>query len=103
MEAMMTKLGERLILSVKEARAIARGEAEPARVFVPPSVLDVAAIRRKTGLSQDLFASRYGFSAAAVRDWEQGRRNPEAAARTLLLVIERDQAAVDRALAMGSH
>ena len=99
----MTKLGERLIRSVKEARAIARGEAEPARIFTPPAVLDVAAIRKKTGLSQDLFASRSGFSASSVRDWEQGRRNPEAAARTLLLVIERDRAAVDRALAMNNN
>lgn len=95
----MTKLGERLIRSAKEARAIARGEAEPAREFIPPAKLDVASIRKKTGLSQDLFAKRYGFSAAAVRDWEQGRRQPEAAARTLLIVIKRDRAAVDRALA----
>lgn len=95
----MTKLGERLIRSAKEARAIARGEVEPARAFVPPAVLDVAAVRRKTGLSQDMFAKRYGFSAAAVRDWEQGRRKPEAAARTLLLIIEKDRAAVDRVLA----
>lgn len=95
----MSRLGERLIRSAKEARAIARGEKEPARIFVPPQDLDVAAIRMKTGLSQDMFAKRYGFSAAAVRDWEQGRRRPEAAARTLLIVIERDREAVDRALA----
>lgn len=67
-------------------------------MFVPPSNVDVAAIRRATGLSQDLFAKRYGFSVAAVRDWEQGRRLPEAAARTLLIVIDKDREAVDRAL-----
>ena len=69
----MTKLGERLIRSVQQAREIARGEAEPARVFTPP-VVDVAAVRKKTGLSQVRFAKRYGFSPAAVRDWEQRRR-----------------------------
>lgn len=93
----MSKFGDDLVQSAKEALAIARGEIEPARVFVPPA-LDVAAIRKKTGLSQARFAQRYGFSAAAVRDWEQRRRTPEASARTLLIVIDREPAAVDRAL-----
>ncbi len=71
----MTELGERLLRAPQEARAIARGEMEPGRVFTPPSV-DVAEIRRKTGLSQERFAQRFGFSPAAVRDWEQKRRTP---------------------------
>ena len=58
----------------------------------------VAAIRRRTGLSQERFARRFGFSPAAVRDWEQKRRRPEAAARTLLIVIDREMEAVERAL-----
>ena len=93
----MSKLGERLLRSAKEARAIARGEAEPARMFPPPSI-DVAAIRKKTGLSQDRFAPRYGLSVAAIRDWEQHRRMPDPAARTLLMVIDREPEAVARAL-----
>jgi putative transcriptional regulator len=93
----MTTFGQDLIASAKEARAIARGEAEPGRAFSPPEV-DVAAIRKRSGLSQDRFAKRFGFSAGAVRDWEQGRRRPDPAARTLLLVIDREPEAVDRAL-----
>jgi putative transcriptional regulator len=38
-------------------------------------------------MSQTEFARRFGLSGSAVREWEQGRRQPEAAARTLLLVI----------------
>lgn len=49
-------------------------------------------------LSQRAFAERYGFSAAAVRDWEQGRRTPEKAARTLLMLIDREPEAVERVL-----
>lgn len=94
----MSKLGERLLQSAKEARAIARGEAEPARTFTPPQI-DVAAIRKKTRLSQDRFAQRYGLSVAAIRDWEQHRRTPDPAARTLLLVIDKEPEAVARALA----
>ena len=93
----MSKFGQDLIQSANEALVIAKGEAEPSRIFLPPKV-DVAAIRKRTGLSQDKFARRYGFSPSAVRDWEQRRRNPEPAARTLLLVIDREPLAVERAL-----
>ena len=93
----MTTFGQDLIASAHEALAIAEGRAQPGRVFTPPEV-DVAAIRRRSGLSQDRFAKRFGFSAGAVRDWEQGRRRPDPAARTLLLVIDREPEAVDRAL-----
>ncbi len=93
----MSKLGERLILSAREARAIARGDGTPPRVFTPP-VVNVAAVRKKTGLSQVRFAKRYGFSPGAVRDWEQHRRIPDPAVRTLLTVIDREPEAVERAL-----
>src|ERR1043166_2727652 len=65
---MMSKLGKRLIASAKEARAIARGEADPAtyRVHVPPRV-DVAAIRKRAGLSQNAFAAKFGIAPATLR------------------------------------
>lgn len=93
----MSDFGEELLQSVHEALAIAKGEVEPTRAFAPPPV-DVEAIRKRTGLTQIAFANRYGFSPGAVRDWEQRRRMPEAAARTLLLVLDREPQAVDRAL-----
>ena len=49
-------------------------------------------------LSQEAFARRYGFTVSAVRDWEQGRRQPERSARILLTIIKRDPAVVRRAL-----
>ena len=54
---------------------------------------------RIIGLSQDRFAQRYGLTAARVRDWEQGRSQPDSAARAYLMVIEREPEAVERALA----
>jgi putative transcriptional regulator len=62
------------------------------------AVVDVAAIRAKLGLSQSAFSARFGIPVGTIRDWEQGRKKPEATARTLLLVIKSDPAAVDRAL-----
>ncbi|WP_244980652.1 helix-turn-helix domain-containing protein [Acetobacter thailandicus] len=49
-------------------------------------------------MGQGNFAARYGFSAAAVRDWEQKRRIPEKAARTLLMLIDQEPQAVERVL-----
>jgi len=98
-EIRMTKLGKRLIEAAKEARAIIRGEADPAtyRIHVPVEV-NVKALRRKLRLSQDEFARRYGFTPARIRDWEQGRSKPDGAVRAYLLVIEREPDAVARAL-----
>lgn len=94
----MPKFGEELIQSANEALAIAKGETEPAGVYVPESV-DVAAIRKKQKLSQEAFADRYGLSLGTVRDWEQQRRSPDRAALILLSVIDREPDAVTRALA----
>ena len=63
-----------------------------------PAHIDVAAIRRKLGLSQEEFALRFGLDVATVRNWEQGRCQPDGAARVLLRVIERHPAAVEGAL-----
>lgn len=60
--------------------------------------LDVAQIRAKTGLSQAAFAARYGFSKRTLQEWEQHRKRPTGAARSLLLVIRRHPKKVARAL-----
>jgi len=65
------------------------------RVVMP---LNVAAIRAKTGLSQDRFARAFQISPHTLRNWEQGRRVPEGPARALLLAIDRDPKALKRAL-----
>lgn len=95
----MTKLGQDLIQSAKEARAIARGEADPStyRVYEPGDV-DVRGIREHLAMSQIGFAERFGFAVTAVRDWEYGRRKPDRAARVLLMVVKHRPEAVDDAL-----
>lgn len=54
----------------------------------------VASIREKTGLSQERFATLLGVSIRTLQDWEQGRRTPSGAARTLLLIAERNPKAL---------
>ena len=46
----------------------------------------------------DVFAEQFGFTVAAVRDWEQRRRRPERTASMLLRVIDKEPEAVLRAL-----
>jgi len=93
----MSKAGKRLLDAANEVAAIARGEAEPARVHLP-SAIDVKAIRHGLGLSQDDFATSFGFTVNQIRDWEQGRSRPIGGVRAYLLIIERDAASVRRLL-----
>ena len=60
---------------------------------------DIAAARKKLGMSQDKFALTFGISTGALRNWEQGRRQPEGPARVLLKVIDQEPEAVKRAIA----
>jgi putative transcriptional regulator len=51
--------------------------ADPTSSDLPvPSVIDVQAIRNKTGLTQAAFASRIGVPVGTLRNWEQGHRSP---------------------------
>ncbi len=94
-----TDFGSELIASMQEAVAIVRSEKDAARVHLPPGDVDVRAIRERLGLTRPAFAQRFGLAVAAVRDWEQGLRRPDPAARVLLMVIARSPEAVAQAVA----
>lgn len=66
-----------------------------------PQPLDVKAIRRKTGLSQQQFCATFGISLGTLRNWEQGLRTPHGPARVLLKVVDRNPKAVIETLADG--
>lgn len=54
------------------------------------NVPDIAKTREKTGLSQARFAQLLGVSVRTLQDWEQGRRAPSRAARTLLMIAAKN-------------
>ena len=56
-------------------------------------------IRQRLGLSQTEFAARFRVPLGTLRDWEQGRKQPDRAAFSYLRVIAREPEAVMRALA----
>jgi putative transcriptional regulator len=80
MSTELERFKQDLLKSLKQMR---QGEAaRVTRVKVPQA----AEARSRTGLSQEQFARLLGVSARTLQDWEQGRREPTGAARTLLRV-----------------
>ena len=55
-------------------------------------------IRRALGLSQEELSARFHIPVGTLRDWEQGRKEPDAAAYAYLQVIGRNPSAVIEAL-----
>jgi putative transcriptional regulator len=100
----MNKVARSILKGLKEAVAYEKGELPEGtyRVHVPPAI-DVKAIRTKLGMSQQTFATRFGFSVNTLRHWEQGNREPEGPARAYLLVIARAPHAVQKALGITKH
>ena len=79
-------IGNEILEGIRELK---RGES--GRVTNIPAVSE---IRNKTGLSQSRFAELLGVSVRTLQDWEQGRRAPSGAARTLLLVADKNPTAL---------
>lgn len=76
------KIGLEILEGIRELKAGKRG-----RVSTVPSA---ARVRTKLGVSQSEFAHLLGVSLRTLQDWEQGRRAPSGAARTLLLIVYRN-------------
>ncbi|HEY4171628.1 MAG TPA: helix-turn-helix domain-containing protein [Rhodopila sp.] len=98
----MTKLGDALIESLGDALAHARGQASGVRVHTA-EVPDVRAIRQKLRMSQYVFAETYRIPLPTLKNWEQGRRHPDAPAAAYLLAISRLPTEVGAALADDSR
>jgi putative transcriptional regulator len=98
---MRTRDFDQLVASIKEAGAIRRREIQPGRmtVFEPT---DVKAVRAKLKLTQADFALMIGVSVATLRNWEQGRRQPEGPAKALLRVTAHSPEVVAQALRVAS-
>jgi len=63
----------------------------------------VKTLRRALGLTQEVFAARYHIPLGTLRDWEQGRTEPDQPARAHLKVIAHDPEGVHKALSAAQH
>ena len=87
----MSKMNETeisILKGLQEAVSFAKNEANEARVSkVEVKEIDVRKLREKLKLTQEAFADTFGFNLSTVRNWEQGKRQPEGPAKVLLNVI----------------
>jgi len=86
----MSEISNSILAGAKQARDYAKGTTRIAdyRIHIPKDI-DVKNLRQRLEMTQFEFAARYGLQVDAVRNWEQKRRKPEGAARTLLHLIDR--------------
>ncbi len=94
----MSKFTEDLIESLNDVLAHARGEPSGVRVHTV-EVPDVRAIRRQLHMSQQKFADTYRIPLPTLKNWEQGRRVPDAPAAAFLTAIARRPKEIGEALA----
>ena len=76
-------LGAQLLESVQQMKSGHAGKIH--KVAIPP----VVSARMRSGLSQAEFSKLLGVSVRTLQDWEQGRRQPSGAAKTLITIAER--------------
>jgi putative transcriptional regulator len=76
----MSAEGAELLMSVKQMKAGKKG-----RAYTPEQLLAISA-RQSVNLTQKEFARLLNVSVDSIQDWEQGRRSPRGAAKTLLQV-----------------
>lgn len=93
----MGKAFESIARGLNEAISHAKGERVAVKAYKPQPV-DVSALRRRMGMTQEQFAARFGFSVATLRHWERGDRSPQGSSLVLLNVIKRAPDAVTAAL-----
>lgn len=91
-DAEMDQFQKDLLESVRQMKG---GKAARTTVV---ALTPAAAARAKVGVSQSEFAALLGVSVRTLQDWEQGRREPSGAAKTLLRVAVRTPDAIRLAL-----
>lgn len=93
-------IGNEIIRGMTEAVEYIRGNKRTAKVHKVeiPNEIDVREIREHLNLSRKEFADSFGFSSRTLQHWEQGDRVPHGSARVLLLLLQRDPAAIAKLL-----
>ena len=86
----MSAEGAELLEAVKQMKAKKKG-----KVYTPEQLLAIAA-RQSVNLTQKEFARLLNVSVDSVQDWEQGRRSPRGAAKTLLQIAKQHPEVLER-------
>ena len=81
-------VGKEILQGIEDIKAGRIGRRFTAKSF------SILRAREKSGLSQTQFARLLGVSVRTLQDWEQGRRSPSGAARTLLMIADKNPHAI---------
>ena len=88
-------IGTEIISGLEEIAAWEKGEIELKTTELKlPKASDVVNIREGMGVSSEVFATFMGVSVRTLRHWEQGQREPNGSARTLLLIADKQPEAL---------
>jgi putative transcriptional regulator len=93
------KFGRELIASMEQAAEHAQGRNVKGMRVTKVRTPDVRAIRRSLRMSQQRFSAAYRIPLPTLKNWEQGRRHPDAPAAAYLLAIKRRPKEVMEAVA----
>ena len=85
----MSRFGKELIESMTQAAAHAQKGRRRGMRVMKVKVPDVKAIRRSLHMSQHLFSATFHIPLPTLKNWEQGRRHPDAPAAAYLRAIKR--------------
>jgi putative transcriptional regulator len=99
-EGEMNKFSRGLVQGMQEAAAFVEGKKGAARAHIV-EMPDVRAIRRRLHMSQQRFAETYRIPLPTLKNWEQGRRAPDAPAAAYLQAIARQPKVIKDALQHG--
>lgn len=92
-------IGDEIVEGLEELVAWKKGDKRLKTLTVElPKAADVPQIRKKLGYSQSELASLLSVSLATLQNWEQGRREPQGAARSLLMVASTHPEAVKNSM-----
>ncbi len=97
----MGKFGKELIESMRQAAQHAEGGKVRGMRVTTVELPDVRAIRQKLHMSQQRFAETYRIPLPTLKNWEQGRRSPDAPAAAYLHAIARQPKVIKEALQHG--
>ena len=97
----MGKFGKDLMDSMRQAAQHAEGGTVRGMRVTTVELPDVRAIRQKLHMSQQRFAETYRIPLPTLKNWEQGRRSPDAPAAAYLQAIAREPKAIKEALQHG--
>lgn len=82
-------IGKEILEGLEEIKQWQQGKKKLKVTHISfPTAEDVAPIRHELGLSQEAFAAFMNVSVATLRNWEQGRREPQGPARSLLFIAQ---------------